>query len=334
MPLTPETVQRLAFIRYLHHLGVAQSRLPEPQCSAAVLMFHDAVESFLLLATEHHGATQAPNFMKYWDFLHAAVGTTPAGKQGMDRLNRLRNGLKHQGQLLGQLQVQSCMADTATFFAANSQLLFGVDYDQVSMADIITQEKVGELARESEKDAAGGNLVAAMIKISDATDLLLTPRVRPSGPAAPLKFGDNLVDPQSRPTVMRQIRKAKELVGADISGLGLQVEQLSKVVIQLQAAARLTAIGADYPAYLRFQNLTPAHVDFVDGRRQYRAPVGYDPTYDDYQFCLQFVITLSLRLAEAHANLEPPAWMADRVFDGWGGWETIGTAQFATEGYL
>ncbi|HET6478683.1 MAG TPA: hypothetical protein VFG35_01400 [Actinoplanes sp.] len=333
MPMTPETLQRLAFIRYLHHLGIAQSRLPEPQCSAAVLMFHDAVESFLLLATEHHGAAQAQNFMKYWDSINAAIGTTPAGKQGMDRLNRLRNGLKHQGQLLGQVQVQSCMADTATFFAANSQLLFGVDYDQVSMAAIIAQEKVGELARESEKDAAGGDLVAAMIKISDAADLLLTPRVRPRGPAAPLKFGDNLVDPQSRPTFMRQLRKAKEL-GTDISGLGRQVEQLSKVVIQLQAAARLTAIGVDYPAYIRFKNLTPAHVDFFDGRREYRAPAGYDPTYDDYRFCLQFVITLSLRLAEAHANLEQPAWIADRVFDGWGGGDTIGTAQIPTEGYL
>jgi hypothetical protein len=50
MPLNPKTVSRLAFIRFLHHQGVQQSRLPEPQSSASVMTLHDAVEAFLLLA--------------------------------------------------------------------------------------------------------------------------------------------------------------------------------------------------------------------------------------------------------------------------------------------
>ena len=36
----PRQASRLAFICYLHHLGVQQARLPEPQSSAAVLLLH------------------------------------------------------------------------------------------------------------------------------------------------------------------------------------------------------------------------------------------------------------------------------------------------------
>jgi len=46
-------IKRLAFIKYLYKLAVDQSRRPEPLCSASILTFHDAVELFLQLASEH-----------------------------------------------------------------------------------------------------------------------------------------------------------------------------------------------------------------------------------------------------------------------------------------
>jgi hypothetical protein len=68
MALDPvEVVRRLAYIRYLHSLGIEHARLPDPMSSAALLMFHDAVESFLLMAGEHLGAPSIHEFEKYWD---------------------------------------------------------------------------------------------------------------------------------------------------------------------------------------------------------------------------------------------------------------------------
>lgn len=64
MPLNHKTVSRLAFIRFLHHHGVQQSRLPEPQSSASVMTLHDAVEAFLLLAGEHIGSPGSREFEK------------------------------------------------------------------------------------------------------------------------------------------------------------------------------------------------------------------------------------------------------------------------------
>src|SRR6266567_7963252 len=140
MSLSHDEASRLAFIRYLHHQGVQQARLPEPQSSAAVLLLHDAVEAFLLLAAEHLGTAPPREFGQYWDVLSPAKltgGVDLAVKQGMVRLNKIRVNLKHHGVQPGKAAIDQNLADAATFFAANTRLVFGVDYDQVSMADVI-----------------------------------------------------------------------------------------------------------------------------------------------------------------------------------------------------
>lgn len=47
----------------------------------------------------------------------------------------------------------------------------------------------------------------------------------------------------------------------------------------------------------------------MTGRREYRAPVGYAPTMDDLANCVQFIVSASLGLAEAEAQLASPDWI-------------------------
>jgi hypothetical protein len=179
MPLNQKIVSRLAFIRFMHHQGVQQSRLPEPQSSVSVLTLHDAVEAFLLLAGEHLGCPGSREFEKYWDALSPAKisnGVNLTVKQGMVRLNKVRVALKHHGAHPNAATITQIAEDASTFFAANTRLVFDVDYDQASMADLIEQEKVRDLVRLAETTTAAGDLVKAMITLSDACDLLLTPR--------------------------------------------------------------------------------------------------------------------------------------------------------------
>jgi hypothetical protein len=65
-------------------------------CSAALLMFHDAVESFLLMTGEHLGAPSTYEFEKYWRLPLPGGAVLPV-QQGMTRLNKLRVALKHHG---------------------------------------------------------------------------------------------------------------------------------------------------------------------------------------------------------------------------------------------
>jgi hypothetical protein len=337
MSLSPDEASRLAFIRYLHHQGVQQGRLPEPQSSAAVLLLHDAVEAFLLLTAEHLGAAAPREFGQYWDVLSPAKltgGVDLAVKQGMLRLNKVRVNLKHHGVQPGKAAIDQNLADAATFFAANTPLVFDTDYDQVSMADVIEQEQVRELVRKAEAVSAGGDHISAMVALSDACELLLMPRRSGSGRPSPLRFGDSIrwwgLDMVKKALRPSGNNRGFDIYANDRQFLAEHVGTVTETVVALQAAARVTTLGIDYAAYLRFVGLTPAHVDAVNGVRKYKVPKGYTPTGHDVEFCYQFVVNASLRLTQAHAHLTPPPWLEGHREP----WETIATGTFPHEGYL
>ena len=114
--------------------------------------------------------------------------------------------------------------------------------------------------------------------------------------------------------------------------LAEHIRRLTEAVAALQASARVTALGIDYSAYLRFVRLTPNHADKVTGVREYRAPKDYAPTGQDVEFCYQFVVGASLRLSEAHVHLAPPSWTRWRTVEAM--WDTVATGTIASEGYL
>jgi hypothetical protein len=339
-----EVSRRLAFIRYLHHQAVRQGRLPEPQSSAAVLLLHDAVEAFLLLAAEHLGAAAQPQFGQYWDALSPtklAGGRDLAVKQGMARLNKVRVNLKHHGVQPSQAAIDLNLADAATFFAANTTLVFGIDYDQMSMADLIEQDKVRELVRKAEAASAGGDHISAMVALSDAWELLLLPgRSGSRRQSSPLRFGDINWWGHDLARVRKALRPSgndrgtTDIHGPDRQFLAAHIGAVTETVMALQTAARVTALGIDYASYLRFVKLTPGHDDRGNGTRHYRAPKGYAPTGQDVEFCCQFVVTASLRLTEAHAHLTPPPWHTSDPGSLQEPWETIAMGTFPGEGYL
>ena len=110
----------------------------------------------------------------------------------MLRLNKVRINLKHHGVQPGKAAIDKSLADAATFFAANTGLVFDIDYDRGSMTDVIEQEKVRELVRKAETATADGDHVSAMVALSDTCELLLLPRRSNSWQPSPLRFGDNV----------------------------------------------------------------------------------------------------------------------------------------------
>lgn len=58
----------------------------------------------------------------------------------MERLNKVRVKLKHHGSIPGTQQVADARTDVDAFLAANTQAVFGMDYDTVTMADVVPQK--------------------------------------------------------------------------------------------------------------------------------------------------------------------------------------------------
>jgi hypothetical protein len=76
----------------------------------------------------------------------------------MERLNRVRVNLKHHGSIPGTQQIADARADVDAFLAANTQAVFGVDYDTVTMTEMVPQKPVRTKIRAAAKAEAAGDL--------------------------------------------------------------------------------------------------------------------------------------------------------------------------------
>jgi hypothetical protein len=287
--------------------------------SAAILSFHDAVELFYVLALDHMAVQVDPKtpFEAYWREL-AKVVPNLSGRRGMERLNKVRVNLKHHGSIPGTQQVADARTDVDAFLAANTQAVFGVDYDTVTMADVVPQKPVRTNVRAAAVAEAAGDRQQAMGLLAEAFDELFNPQHHTYVEPSPLSFGKTL----TWPTRLRDGEAAAVLTGLgddskagsyrNSRGLADQIEATTDVAAAAQAALRVITMGIEYPRYLKFEQLTPRiRGTFGDPlKRSY--PDGYAPSRDDFDYCQQFVIEVALRLAEVNAELEPPSWLRQK----------------------
>ncbi|MGC5022595.1 hypothetical protein [Micromonospora sp. DT47] len=330
MTLDPTTVRRLAFIRYLHRLGDTQAHLPDPQSAVSLLMLHDAVESLLLLVADHYGLA-SPKFEDYWKVLGPRVPGGLTGFRGMQRLHRSRNDFKHNGVVPSSATIALAGTDAATFMAATVQAVFGVDYTDVSMVDVVSQATVRAVLRAAELEHAGGNTRLAMVKLRDAFNELFEPHLgQPdiswvTRRGSPFAFGQEWYGGASAPTINEVIERV--LGGPARSSpkaraVARQVASAVESARLMRPALRMVTLGLDFPTYLRFDLLVPEVNTYSDGTRTYTAPKGYAPTDDEFSFCLEFVVTAALRLAAAEAHQQDPDWLT-RDERGWVEGETV-----------
>lgn len=338
MPLDFQTARRLAFIRYLHLFGIQQARLPAPMDSVSILMLHDAVETFLGLAAEHLETPGSYDFEKYFPVINAklADGVVLTTQPGMKRLNKARVALKHHGALQDSTTIAQAVTDVGTFMAANTQLVFGVDYDSVSMADAIPQQGISNLVRTADQANSVQDRVAAMCSLAQAAEALVNPPrfFDPSLEDVTLGFdaGSDLRQLQKR-TVFEAFKveitdgdhrhRVEPRRGAE--DVANHLEAMTNAVRKIQSAMRITALGIDYSAYLRFRRLTPSPIRYIDARLELRAVQGYNPAEEDFAFCYHFVVGLALRLAEIEQHQTLPTWMPPRHERQW---ETIKTITY------
>lgn len=217
--------------------------------------------------------------------------------------------------------------DTTAFFAANTPAVFGLDYRTISLAELIADETVRQFVRDAETASADGDHVAAMIALADALDALFDPpgRVAQAWGPLPLEFGSTseVVERGKLAAVLHAAEDSRARRRSwDTDHLARQISEMSKVVVELQAAMRVAVLGIDFAAHQRFRTLTPA-ISKSWGGRSYRAPVGYAPSDDEVDFCTQFVVDAAIRLAAANAQLAQPAWRSTERPYHVEKWETI-----------
>lgn len=294
-------MRRLALIRYLEMVGQRQSREPEPMAALSTLTFHDAVEMFLVVALAHLGESRKElRFMEYWDFLNTKLAPSAVSqKETMRRLNDIRGALKHQGILPGALEIEAARVNTRAFLEENTPVVFGIAFDSISLAQLVSRRQTRDLLAASESAIAAGDFQAAQAYLARAFASVIDNaplRTRPGIYGNPLGVGQRL-EHLSPPFGMDpDLRRA----------LGQMTEEHNKTrttIVSLQETVFALALGLDYRRYVTFKNLTPPiRVDAFD--REGRA-LAYEPgvwtspvslSSQDAHFCLDFVLDAALKL--------------------------------------
>jgi hypothetical protein len=144
--------------------------------AASILTFHDSVELFLHLSCKELGTNTSTSltFMQYWERLQKLPDGTSLGyKSEMENLNTLRVILKHQGISPPESEIESSRVNVANFFERYTPIIFGIDFDKITMTDLVqyipAREYLNQATTFMEQESFGG----ALNKIAIAFDMII-----------------------------------------------------------------------------------------------------------------------------------------------------------------
>jgi hypothetical protein len=281
-------MQRLAMIQYTYTLAVDQSHQPEPLNMVSLLLLHDAVELFLMLASEHLGAGKTgQEFMVYWDAINQKLPSKDFGqKDSMNRLNKARGNWKHYGIRLSTSEIDDLRTNVATFFQENTPKVFSIAFEEISMAMLVQEEEVRGRLLKAEKLSSTGEVKAALKEIAIAFQDLM------------YRFDWKVFEQNS--VHLRGVSSRQPWLSVESKApreLSQFARGLENELRTLHEQVKLLSLGINYRHYIHFQSLTPIVHLMASGTYE-QAGDGHGQSRQDYLFCYHFVIECALRLQE------------------------------------
>jgi hypothetical protein len=285
-------MQRLGLIRYQLTLALQQAGQEHPLNGFSLLGFQDTIESFLHLAAGHLRIdVKGKEFMNYVD----GVNEKMPGGQGLGyrtqllALNHARVNLKHHGNLPDQGTIERHRAMTIAFLDEATRRLFGIAFDSVSLAYLISDQQVRQHVRGAEHAWQAGDVPEAMTELRRSLDQLLKlPRRRAAKPSSGL------------PSVL--VSKDTRRLG--IHGIIKWLEGLDQAMTALDHRLALLSLGIDLYRYDFFLAYTPSIIHTLSGEPDiYHKEVAVDQAVFDS--CRQFVIDVALQRESRNENIQP-----------------------------
>lgn len=283
-----EVSRRLTFIKHFYLVAEKHSREPQPTCNISILMFHDCVELFLQLAAEKHqvqgaNANRSPSFMEYWDlFKMHHEDIVPTHKEAMRRLNTVRRGLKHEGIYAHPEDIETFRRSTYEFFVANSRKLFEIDFESVSMLDLVQCVTAKELLIQA-RDNIDNDLEVAMGQVKKALYVLIEDhqiRGELVLGRSPFPFEQGAWGWTNSPIEQEMIPRA-----------------VRQVIDGISWSFKIMTLGIDYRRYANLESFSPELL-VKPGQRYESIRRGRKPAAKDVETGIDFVVTCALKVQE------------------------------------
>lgn len=254
LDLDNDTIKRLVFIKYMYEKAVEFSHGPQPMSQMSVMMFHDAIELFLYLSYEKCGGTKTPDkisFMSYWDEIKGKLKKNLTQKISIGKLDRTRAGLKHHGILVSESMIEGFRVSATNFFEENSQIVFDIDFTELSLIDLIEFEDVKESLEKAKNQLKEGKIEEANKNIGIGFFLLMENVKRISSE----KYGNANLGLFSH-----SIRFPESILSNSVK------EDIKRSFEMLQESMKIIVLGIDYNKYSNFLITTPTARKSMGGK--------------------------------------------------------------------
>ena len=292
-------IKRLTYIKYLYQQGVEQSKLPETIAGFALMQFHDSVEMFLLLVAENLGKKKYHDwkFMEFWSNIESLTM-----RDAMDVMKQRRVSLKHHGSFPSHDDVIECSINVGTFLHENSKIQFGIDFETISLIDIISYDGARAFLQKASNELASGNFYSSLTQSMLAFDSLFD------------EYEDNkqhwyhsIYD-----VGKRQSKNFEDFV-KNASSKGKEqankrwFEDITKTVNELREVTKITALGIDYKKYALFKSVTPHITRFIGGDYNVEGEASLtnrvNLSEELCSMCINFVIDSAVKLQDSDFDL-------------------------------
>jgi hypothetical protein len=275
---TIEKLRRLSFIKYLYQMGAEQSGQPEPLCNSSILSLHDAIELYLQLACEDKNVStdKKADFFDYFGALKSVANISH--QESMKRFNKTRVGIKHNGTMVSKSDVEYFKNICHSFFIDNTKILFNMDFDNISMVNLVTYDIPKQHLLNAETEMNKLNYKQAFCEVTLAFWKLIEEYEQTKNKAygqSPFFFGG--------------ISLFNHFTRFDDKELDSIISDVKNSLEKMQSALKIISLGFDYRKFTKFNLLTPGYVRTVGG---YVLNERWNSQYnlDDAKWCYDYVI--------------------------------------------
>lgn len=282
-------LRRLSIIKLLFKSGIEQSKQSESISFFSILSFHDSIEMFLKLACEYKQIkSEKLSFIEYWDSLpHLTL------KESMRNLNSRRVNLKHKGLIPAKIEVEASRINTIDFFEQNTKNTFGIEFDEISLLNLIKFEKTKNLLILSENELNKGNFKESIKNSTIAFEELLEEyKENKIG-----TWDKNLFNFPDRIRLSSSINS--RMNNNKDNRLDDAVREINKKFEHLERALEIISFGFDFRKYSKFKMFSSNFYKTTNGEYLfYGKEEENNFTYENSDFSLDFVLECSLKLQE------------------------------------
>ena len=253
---------------------------------------------FLLLVAENLGKkdyTKWP-FMQYW----AEINTLTM-RDAMNIMKQRRVSLKHHGSFPSHDDVVECRINVGTFLQENVKIQFGIDFEAISLVDLVSYESVRSPLSTAVTNMNNGKLYDSMVQTRIAFDNLLE-----DYEGTKVHWYHSILE-----IGKKQGNKYKDFVKnaslKNVNNSMVWFKEISEATNELRDVAKITALGIDFKKYALFKAVTPHIIRFIGEGDSIESEESLSKrvniSEDLCNICINFVIESAVKLQETDYDL-------------------------------